>query len=54
MGMSVEGQAYALLQAIVLGAAVGLLYDVFRILRARIRLLLVGGLLDFFFWVIPF
>lgn len=51
MGMAVAEQAYALLQAILLGAGVGLLYDLFRILRVRIRLRLVGGLLDFFFWV---
>lgn len=49
--MSVEGQIHALLQAVVLGCCVGLLYDLFRVIRVRVRLPLLAGLLDFLFWV---
>ena len=51
MGVSVAEQAYALLQAGILGGVVGLLYDCFRVLRVRIPFRLLGGLLDFLFWV---
>ncbi len=50
MGISVAEQAHALLQAVLLGGAVGLLYDCFRVLRVRIHLRLLGGLLDILFW----
>lgn len=34
-----------------LGAAIGLLYDFFRILRVRLRLPLLGSVLDLLFWL---
>ena len=52
MGISLEEQAYALLQAVLLGGALGLLYDVFRVIRVRVRLRLVGGALDLLFWLV--
>ena len=38
--------------ALGLGAAVGVLYDVFRILRVRLPLPLLGGILDLLFWLV--
>ena len=35
--------------ALGLGVAVGVLYDIFRILRVRLRLPLLGGILDSYF-----
>ena len=32
--------------------AVGVLYDIFRILRVRLRLPLLGGILDLLFWLV--
>ena len=51
MEISVSGQAAFLGGALVLGAAVGLLYDFFRILRVRVPLPLLGGILDLLFWL---
>ncbi|MCI8869140.1 MAG: hypothetical protein HFF39_01105 [Lawsonibacter sp.] len=44
-------QGAALSQAVCLGLALGLLYDLFRILRVRLKLPLLGGILDFSFWL---
>ena len=41
----------ALLSALLLGCAVGVLYDCFRVLRCRVRLRLLGGALDLLFWL---
>lgn len=49
MGVTVAGQAWSFAAALALGAAVGLLYDLFRVLRVRVRLPLLGGVLDFLF-----
>lgn len=38
--------------ALGLGVAVGVLYDIFRILRVRLRLPLLGGILDLLFWLV--
>ena len=52
MTVSVTDQALFFAGALVMGAAVGLLYDAFRILRVRIRLPLLGGVLDLLFWLV--
>lgn len=52
MGVTVAGQAWSFAAALALGAAVGLLYDLFRVLRVRVRLPLLGGVLDFLFWAL--
>ena len=44
-------QAASLGWAVLLGVAVGLLYDVLRILRVRLKLRLLGAALDFLFWL---
>ena len=46
MTVDIAAQQAALLQAAVLGLAAGLLYDLFRILRCRVRLPLLGPALD--------
>ncbi|HIT56428.1 MAG TPA: spore cortex biosynthesis protein YabQ [Candidatus Galloscillospira stercoripullorum] len=51
MGASVAQQAASLGWAVLLGVAVGLLYDVLRILRVRLKLRLLGAALDFLFWL---
>ena len=45
-------QGQALCQALALGALFGLLYDLFRILRVRVKLPVVGPLLDLVFWLV--
>ena len=52
MTISVAQQAAALAQAAALGLAVGLLYDLFRVLRVRVALPLLGAVLDLSFWII--
>ena len=49
MTVDIAAQQAALLQAAVLGLAAGLLYDLFRILRCRVRLPLLGPALDLLF-----
>ena len=44
-------QAQAMVQALALGLAAGLVYDLFRILRVRVRLPLLGPALDLLFWL---
>ena len=51
MAFSVSGQALLLGGALALGAAVGVLYDAFRVLRVRLPLPLLGGILDLLFWL---
>ena len=51
MAVSVADQARALLGAIGLGAAAGLMYDLFRVLRVRIPLRWLGPVLDLVFWL---
>ena len=52
MRVDIAAQVTAVWQAAALGAAAGVLYDLFRILRVRIRLPLLGPVLDFLFWVV--
>ena len=49
--MDVAAQGAALVQAVLLGLAAGVLYDLFRILRVRVRLPLLGPALDLLFWL---
>ena len=51
MTVDVAQQGAALGQALLLGTALGVLYDLFRILRVRVRLPLLGPLLDLLFWI---
>ena len=51
MGISVAAQGKAMVQALLLGVAAGLLYDLFRILRVRIRWRFLGSILDLAFWL---
>ena len=52
MAVSITQQLLALGSAALLGLAVGVLYDCFRILRCRLPLPLLAGLLDLLFWVL--
>ena len=52
MTISVTEQALFFAGALLMGAAVGLLYDAFRILRVRVHLPLLGGFLDLLFWAV--
>ncbi|MCI8423107.1 MAG: hypothetical protein HFF50_06215 [Lawsonibacter sp.] len=45
-------QSRALCQALLLGATLGITYDLFRILRVRVHLPLLGPLLDLLFWLL--
>ncbi|MCI9170059.1 MAG: hypothetical protein HFF42_03850 [Lawsonibacter sp.] len=49
--MDVAQQGRALCQALLLGGAMGVIYDLFRILRVRVKLPLLGPLLDLLFWL---
>ena len=44
-------QGRALCQALLLGGAMGVVYDLFRILRVRVKLPLLGPALDLLFWL---
>ena len=52
MEISIAEQAASLAGAIVLGFAVGVFYDLLRLLRRRVRLPFVGGALDLLFWLV--
>lgn len=45
-------QVLFLAGAAALGLGVGLLYDLFRVMRVRIPLPLLGGVLDLLFWLV--
>ena len=51
MTVDVIQQGRALCQALLLGGAMGVLYDLFRILRVRVRVPLLGPVLDLLFWL---
>ena len=51
MTVDVAQQGRALCQALLLGGAMGVTYDLFRILRVRVRVPLLGPLLDLLFWL---
>ena len=50
MSADIAAQLAALWQGAALGAAMGLLYDLFRVLRRRVRVPLLGPALDLIFW----
>ena len=52
MGIDLWEQALTFLGALGLGAGLGLVYDLFRLLRHRVRLPLLGPALDFLFWML--
>lgn len=52
MTVSMAAQVLFFTGALGLGVAVGVLYDIFRILRVRLRLPLLGGILDLLFWLV--
>ena len=51
MTVDVAQQGRALCQALLLGGAMGVTYDLFRILRVRVKLPLLGPMLDLLFWL---
>ena len=51
MTIEVVQQGQALGQAVLLGLLLGGLYDLFRILRVRVKVRLVGPALDLLFWI---
>ena len=51
MSGEVVRQLQVLCQALLLGGAMGLAYDLLRIVRVRLRLPLAGGALDLLFWL---
>ena len=51
MTISVEQQAAAVVQAVCLGLLVGLIYDLMRIMRVRLKIPFLSSVLDFLFWV---
>ena len=51
MGVSIQEQGWAMLQALLLGAGAGVVYDLFRIVRVRVPVRLLGSMLDLLFWV---
>lgn len=50
IGEEVIAQGRSLAEGIMLGVMAGVMYDIFRVLRARVRFL--GHFLDFLFWVV--
>ena len=52
MTIDVIQQGRALCQALLLGAVLGMLYDLFRILRVRVKVPLLGPALDLLFWIV--
>ena len=52
MEVSIEAQLAAFGGAFFIGAAAGVLYDLFRVLRVRIRIPLIGTVLDALFWIL--
>ncbi|MCI9158246.1 MAG: hypothetical protein HFF55_04515 [Lawsonibacter sp.] len=51
MSVDVVQQGQALCQALLLGGVMGAVYDLFRILRVRVRVPLLGPMLDLLFWL---
>ena len=53
MGMSILGQAATFLVTVATGFALGIFYDVFRIIRRILRVKFIGtAIFDFLFWVV--
>jgi len=51
MTVDIARQLQGLCQAVLLGGALGVVYDLMRVLRRRVPLPFLGGILDFLFWV---
>lgn len=51
MSVDIARQLQGLCQAVLLGGALGLVYDGMRVVRRRIRARWLEGMLDFSFWV---
>lgn len=51
MTVDVAQQGRALCQALLLGGAMGAVYDLLRVLRVRIKIPLLGPALDLLFWL---
>ena len=51
MNIDTMEQGRALCQALLLGGAMGVGYDLMRILRVRVKLPLLGPILDLVFWL---
>jgi len=51
MTVDIARQLQGLCQAVLLGGALGVVYDLMRVVRRRIPLPFLGGTLDFLFWV---
>jgi hypothetical protein len=51
MELDVTRQGVAMAQSLLLGAGAGVVYDLFRVLRVRIKLRGLGALLDLLFWL---
>lgn len=52
MSVDLARQGQAVCQAILLGGALGVVYDLMRVLRRRVPLPGLGSVLDFLFWVL--
>ncbi|MCD8334771.1 MAG: spore cortex biosynthesis protein YabQ [Clostridiales bacterium] len=52
MGVDVTAQALSLAGSLALGALLGVVYDLFRVLRVRLPLPGLGGALDVLFWAV--
>ena len=52
MGIDLWDQALTFAGAAILGMGAGLVYDLMRVLRRRLRLPLLGPVLDFLFWLL--
>lgn len=51
MSVDIARQLRGLCQAVLLGGALGVVYDLMRVMRRRIPLRWLGSVLDFSFWV---
>ena len=52
MSPDVLRQGQAICQALLMGGALGVVYDLMRVVRRRLPLPGLGGVLDFLFWVL--
>ena len=51
MSIDTLQQGQALCEALLLGGAMGAAYDLFRILRVRVKIPMLGPALDLLFWL---
>lgn len=52
MAVSIAEQGWGFLGSVLLGVCLGILYDLFRLFRVRLRLRWLGGFLDLSFWLV--